>query len=147
MAEAKAGTLGEGGMASSAPFLLSQEQEVAVRRLWWISQMFNAAVGDAMANLIGVEALLMLAQAERREGGESKQQLPASLEEWHQLYTDLPSRQLKVSAADEGKLLQAVGDEVNVWVMHSREGKVRSQPCSRAPCRVQRAMWPVYGTQ
>ena len=54
----------------------------AAADLLLLSQMINQAVGDAISGLLLVEAAL------RRKGW--------SMQQWAALYTDLPSRQLKV---------------------------------------------------
>ena len=61
---------------------LGGQQEAAVKLLA-LADMVNQAVGDALSGLLLVEAALR-----RKAWG---------LIEWAELYTDLPSRQLKVS--------------------------------------------------
>jgi phosphoacetylglucosamine mutase len=64
------------------PFLGSAQYH-AVMRLLAASQLINQAVGDALSGLLLVEAIL--------------QYKGWSFQDWCGLYSDLPSRQLKVS--------------------------------------------------
>jgi phosphoacetylglucosamine mutase len=65
------------------PFLGSAQYH-AVMRLLAASQLINQAVGDALSGLLLVEAIL--------------QYKGWSFQNWCELYSDLPSRQLKVSS-------------------------------------------------
>eukprot|EP00418_Pyrodinium_bahamense_P095433 CAMPEP_0179043834 /NCGR_PEP_ID=MMETSP0796-20121207/17365_1 /TAXON_ID=73915 /ORGANISM="Pyrodinium bahamense, Strain pbaha01" /LENGTH=552 /DNA_ID=CAMNT_0020740219 /DNA_START=46 /DNA_END=1704 /DNA_ORIENTATION=- len=60
----------------------------AAKRLLQLRDVINEAVGDAIANLLAVEAVLHL--------------LDWSCEEWLAMYSDLPNRQIKVVVADRG---------------------------------------------
>jgi phosphoacetylglucosamine mutase len=62
-------------------FLCSAQYEAAMRLLA-ASQLFNQVVGDALSDLLLVEAIL------RYKGW--------SFQNWCEIYNDLPSRQLKV---------------------------------------------------
>lgn len=55
----------------------------AAKRLCAVSKVVNQAVGDALSGLLLVEAIL--------------QHMGWSVDKWNELYSDLPSRQLKVS--------------------------------------------------
>jgi phosphoacetylglucosamine mutase len=59
---------------------------VALQRLCLMPSLVNQAVGDALSDLLLVDAILQLKQWD--------------LETWNQLYTDLPSRQCKVKVQD-----------------------------------------------
>jgi len=62
------------------------EQQKAVLRLLAVSNLINQAVGDALSGLLLVEAIL--------------QYKGWSINNWSELYHDLPSRQLKVYFLD-----------------------------------------------
>ncbi|KAL8242667.1 hypothetical protein R6Q59_012969 [Mikania micrantha] len=62
------------------------EKKNAAKRLWAVSKLINQAVGDALSGLLLVEAIL--------------QHMGWSVDNWNELYHDLPSRQLKVKVAD-----------------------------------------------
>jgi len=81
--------------------LLVQEQgpsrrRVALERLLATQQIVNQAVGDAISDILFVEAILRV-----RGWG---------LEQWDALYTDLPSRQMKLPVADRS-VVQCSPDE------------------------------------
>ena len=59
---------------------------VALRRLCLLPSLVNQAVGDALSDLLLVDAILQLKQWD--------------IQRWNQLYTDLPSRQCKVKVQD-----------------------------------------------
>lgn len=59
------------------------EQQKAASRLLAVSRLINQAVGDALSGMLLVEAIL--------------QHMGWSINQWNELYRDLPSRQLKVS--------------------------------------------------
>lgn len=63
-------------------FYSDTEQHKAALRLLAVSKLINQAVGDALSNLLLVEAIL--------------QHMGWSIHKWVELYQDLPSRQLKV---------------------------------------------------
>ncbi|KAG1354188.1 phosphoacetylglucosamine mutase [Cocos nucifera] len=65
----------------------------AVLRLLAVSQLINQAVGDALSGLLLVEAVL--------------QYMGWSIQRWSELYSDLPSRQLKVKVADRSAVVTA----------------------------------------
>ena len=75
------------------------EAAKALRVLQGLSQLINQAVGDALSDLLAVEAVLSAA-------GSS----PSGVDEWDALYSDRPSRQLKVQVADR-KVVQPEWDE------------------------------------
>lgn len=74
---------GGGAQAAAAPGQ-PPERALALRRLAALAEVMNPAVGDALSGVLAVEAVLRL-----RGWG---------LDEWDALYSDLPSRQLKVKA-------------------------------------------------
>ncbi|KAL6905409.1 hypothetical protein ACP4OV_003010 [Aristida adscensionis] len=63
----------------------------AAMRLMAASQLINQAVGDALSGLLLVEAIL--------------QYKGWSFQDWCEIYSDLPSRQLKVKVIDRGAIL------------------------------------------
>nr|XP_010911230.1 phosphoacetylglucosamine mutase [Elaeis guineensis] len=65
----------------------------AALRLLAVSQLINQAVGDALSGLLLVEAVL--------------QYMGWSIQRWSELYSDLPSRQLKVKVADRSAVVTA----------------------------------------
>ena len=62
------------------------EAKIALRRLELLPCLINQAVGDALSDLLLVDAILQL------QG--------QSIRDWNQLYQDLPSRQAKVRVKD-----------------------------------------------
>eukprot|EP00946_MAST-07B_sp_MAST-7B-sp1_P004237 g4237.t1 len=73
--------------------------DLAMERLLAVAQLYNQAVGDAIADALFVEACLAV------KGW--------SVAEWDSLYTDLPSRQTKVKVADR-KVVVPLPDETAV---------------------------------
>ncbi|KAK8918238.1 Phosphoacetylglucosamine mutase [Platanthera zijinensis] len=67
------------------------ESHKAALRLLAVSKLINQAVGDALSGLLLVEAVL--------------QYMGWSLQNWIELYDDLPSRQLKVKVADRSAVI------------------------------------------
>ncbi|EKU22046.1 phosphoacetylglucosamine mutase, partial [Nannochloropsis gaditana CCMP526] len=66
---------------------VSKKEKIATTRLVCAQQLINQAVGDAMSDLLFVEAVLRL------KGWD--------IADWHKrLYTDLPSKQLKLQVQD-----------------------------------------------
>jgi len=63
------------------------ENNVALKRLKLLPKMINQAVGDALSDLLLVDAILQLQNNETLQG-------------WNSLYTDLPSKQSKVAVPD-----------------------------------------------
>ncbi|XP_074317816.1 phosphoacetylglucosamine mutase [Silene latifolia] len=76
------------------------EEQKAVSRLLAVSKLINQAVGDALSGLLLVEAVL------RHTGW--------SIQKWNELYTDLPSRQLKVKVVDRTSVVTANAETVAV---------------------------------
>ncbi|CAD6240483.1 unnamed protein product [Miscanthus lutarioriparius] len=76
-------------LASQAP--TGSAQRHAVMRLLATSQLINQAVGDALSGLLLVEAIL--------------QYKGWSFQNWCELYSDLPSRQLKVKVKDRSVIV------------------------------------------
>ena len=62
------------------------EERVAVNQIRAFINIINETVGDAIADLLATEIILSI--------------LHVTLEEWFNLYTDLPQRQLKVHVRD-----------------------------------------------
>lgn len=71
----------------------------AATRLLAVSEMVNQAVGDALSGILMVETVL--------------QYRNWSLQQWNAMYTDLPSRQLKVKVADRS-VIQTTEAETKV---------------------------------
>ncbi|XP_076935167.1 phosphoacetylglucosamine mutase-like [Bidens hawaiensis] len=69
----------------------SLNKQNAAKRLCAVSKVVNQAVGDALSGLLLVEAIL--------------QHMGWSVDKWNELYSDLPSRQLKVKVADRTALV------------------------------------------
>ncbi|WCJ20700.1 Phosphoacetylglucosamine mutase [Euphorbia peplus] len=76
------------------------EQHKAALRLLAVSKLINQAVGDALSGLLLVEAIL--------------QHKGWSIDEWDELYQDLPSRQLKVKVVDRTAVVTANAETVVV---------------------------------
>jgi phosphoacetylglucosamine mutase len=75
-----------------SPHLLQlKEESRAAFELLALAVVINQAVGDALSGILLVEAAL------RRKGW--------GLDQWAALYTDLPSRQLKVTVADRAAIV------------------------------------------
>ena len=75
-----------GGTAINTPVQAASVDALAVLR--GLTLLINPAVGDALSNLLAVEAILAADGA------------PSTIEEWDALYVDRPSRQLKVAVRD-----------------------------------------------
>jgi len=78
---------------------LNAEQQLALRRLLLLEQLINQATGDAMADFLAIEAILMVEDM--------------NLDGWNGLYSDLPSRQLKCKVADRSVIITSE-DETRV---------------------------------
>lgn len=78
------------------------EQHDAIVRLTAVSQMVNQAVGDALSCVLMVEAILL-----HRKW---------SIADWDKMYSDLPSRQLKVSPLRLGLLCPAFPYRMSLMV-------------------------------
>ncbi|KAL9231219.1 hypothetical protein vseg_006474 [Gypsophila vaccaria] len=76
------------------------EEQKAVSRLLAVSKLINQAVGDALSGLLLVEAILL--------------HTGWSIQKWNELYTDLPSRQLKVKVVDRTAVTTANAETVVV---------------------------------
>ncbi|XP_057521300.1 phosphoacetylglucosamine mutase isoform X1 [Amaranthus tricolor] len=72
----------------------------AVSRLLAVSKLINQAVGDALSGLLLVEAILL--------------HTGWSIQNWSELYKDLPSRQLKVKVCDRTAVITANAETVVV---------------------------------
>ncbi|XP_055327919.1 phosphoacetylglucosamine mutase-like [Paramacrobiotus metropolitanus] len=68
----------------------------AVEKLWLAGRLINQTVGDALSDLLLVEAVLFLENW--------------SIQRWDAMYTDLPNRQLKVKVSDR-QVVQTVDAE------------------------------------
>ncbi|GJP37804.1 hypothetical protein CLOM_g22212 [Closterium sp. NIES-68] len=71
-------------------------EDSALHRLAALSRLCNQAVGDALANVLAVEAVLRCRGWSERE--------------WSAMYQDLPSRQLKVRVADRSMFVPCEDD-------------------------------------
>ncbi|XP_030524591.1 phosphoacetylglucosamine mutase isoform X1 [Rhodamnia argentea] len=76
------------------------EPQKAALRLLAVSKLVNQAVGDAFSGLLLAEAIL--------------QTLSWSINQWSELYQDLPSRQLKVKVMDRTAVVTANAETVVV---------------------------------
>ena len=88
---------------ASLEFCLEKQDSaarVALRRLQLLPALVNQAVGDALSDLLLVDAILTL------QG--------RSLTDWHNLYQDLPSRQSKVMVPDR-TVIQTNDNETKCW--------------------------------
>ena len=86
-------------------------QKEAYTNLYYASQLFNQAVGDAICDALFVEAILTTQDM--------------SVEDWDALYTDLPSRQTKVKVADR-TLLKPISDETRLTEPSALQQKIDS---------------------
>ena len=71
---------------TSTKFRRTIEERLAVRQIHAFINIINETVGDAIADILATEAVLY--------------SLRLNLEEWLNLYDDLPQRQLKVVIRD-----------------------------------------------
>mmetsp|Transcript_18369 Transcript_18369/g.32518 ORF Transcript_18369/g.32518 Transcript_18369/m.32518 type:complete len:565 (+) Transcript_18369:195-1889(+) len=79
---------------------LNHEKHVAAAtNILALEQLINQATGDAMADLLAVEAVLLAENL--------------SLDDWNEMYTDLPSRQLKCRVSDRAAIT-TTDDEARV---------------------------------
>ena len=81
-----AGVVLEGMAEAAAGDAHLSRENLAVRRLLLLRQLINQCVGDALSDLLAVEAVLLL------RGW--------SVEDWTAMYEDLPSRQCKLPVRD-----------------------------------------------
>ena len=88
---------------------LPKAQKDAYTNLYYASQLFNQAVGDAICDALFVEAILTTQEM--------------SVQDWNALYTDLPSRQTKVKVADR-TLLKPISDETRLTEPSSLQQKI-----------------------
>uniref|UniRef100_A0A7S3DEW7 Phosphoacetylglucosamine mutase n=1 Tax=Palpitomonas bilix TaxID=652834 RepID=A0A7S3DEW7_9EUKA len=97
----------------------------AAERLLALASILNQGTGDALADLVATEAVL---------SATSK-----NVHEWSDLYTDVPSRQMKVAVADRSAVLtnsdetrvidpQIVQDEIDKKVGAVRQGRAFVRP-------------------
>ncbi|GBG33793.1 Phosphoacetylglucosamine mutase [Hondaea fermentalgiana] len=97
----------------------------AVETLLALEQLINQATGDAMADLLAVEAILRADSM--------------SLDDWDGFYTDLPSRQLKCQVADrtaiktsddESRVLEpaSLQDAIDSLVAQYKSGRAFARP-------------------
>ncbi|UIZ21154.1 hypothetical protein KXD40_000759 [Peronospora effusa] len=80
--------------------LHDERKKLALSQLLAASQLVNQATGDAMCDLLFVEALLV--------------QKNWSISDWDAVYNDLPSRQTKVKVADRSVIKLAEEDDTQV---------------------------------
>ncbi|CAK7356207.1 unnamed protein product [Dovyalis caffra] len=76
------------------------EQQKAALRLLAVSKLINQAVGDALSDMLLVEAIL--------------QHKGWSIHDWSELYQDLPSKQLKVKVVDRTAVVTSNAETVVV---------------------------------
>ncbi|XP_076900589.1 phosphoacetylglucosamine mutase-like [Bidens hawaiensis] len=97
----------------------------AAKRLSAVSKVVNQAVGDALSGLLLVEAIL--------------QHMGWSVDNWNELYSDLPSRQLKVKVADRTALVTTnaeacaekppgIQDAINALTAKYKQGRCFVRP-------------------
>uniref|UniRef100_A0A7S2WU77 Phosphoacetylglucosamine mutase n=1 Tax=Mucochytrium quahogii TaxID=96639 RepID=A0A7S2WU77_9STRA len=112
-------------LKEAADNLGQNDQRIACKNMIALEQLINQATGDAMADLLCVEAILMV------EG--------MSLDDWHNIYHDLPSRQLKCKVADrtaiktskdESKVLEpiALQNAIDGFVKQYANGRAFARP-------------------
>ncbi|KAL1925611.1 uncharacterized protein VTP21DRAFT_494 [Calcarisporiella thermophila] len=96
-------------------------QETALKKLRALTELINQTVGDALSDLLLVEAILTHRQW--------------SLDEWNQAYTDLPNRLVKVKVADrhifkttnaERQLVEPVGLQAKIDELVAKYNSGRS---------------------
>mmetsp|Transcript_28356 Transcript_28356/g.34602 ORF Transcript_28356/g.34602 Transcript_28356/m.34602 type:complete len:193 (-) Transcript_28356:1216-1794(-) len=75
---------------------LTDMESLAIKRILALSKLINQATGDAMADALAVEAILHIEKM--------------SISDWSKIYTDLPSRQLKVKVKDR-TAIKTIQDE------------------------------------
>lgn len=103
----------------------STESRAAATQLYWLTNLINQAIGDAISDLLAVEAILF-----------SKRW---SCTDWSALYTDLPNRLMKATVPDrtifktasaERQCLSPVGlqDEINKAVAKYPNGRSFVRP-------------------
>ncbi|GIL79619.1 hypothetical protein Vretimale_12321 [Volvox reticuliferus] len=78
--------------------LKAMEDHPAAKELLLLSQLINQTVGDAISGILLIEFIL------RRKRW--------TLQDWQALYTDLPSRQLKLQVADRSSITTADAERV-----------------------------------
>lgn len=78
---------------------------VAKSELLSLCSLINQATGDAMSDFLAVVGVLAATKFDDGEGGFERK-----FESWNALYSDLPSRQLKVKVKDRA-LIRTVEDE------------------------------------
>ncbi|TDH70543.1 hypothetical protein CCR75_009167 [Bremia lactucae] len=85
--------------------LHDERKKLALSQLLAASQLVNQATGDAMCNLLFVEALLI--------------QKNWNIDEWDAIYQDLPSRQTKVKVTDRTLVKSDEEDDTKVMAPES----------------------------
>ncbi|GAB2273711.1 hypothetical protein Dimus_008492 [Dionaea muscipula] len=76
------------------------EKQNAALKLLAVTRLINQAVGDALSGLLLVEAIL--------------KHMGWSIQKWNHLYSDLPSRQLKVKVADRTAVVTTNAETIAV---------------------------------
>jgi len=87
-----------------------QRAEIALKRLEILPVLINQAVGDALSDLLLVEAIMHLRRTDRTNIQSASSHWALDFEVWDKLYTELPSRQLKVKVKDR-TMVQTNDDE------------------------------------
>jgi len=75
----------------------TQRQVVALKRLQILPRLINQSVGDALSDLLLVDAILFLSDDNFSQNPHITTEW---MKQWHKLYVDMPSRQLKVAVSD-----------------------------------------------
>ena len=101
----------------------SGKQLEGMKRLLAASQLLNQAVGDAITDMLFVEALL--ANGPNYDGSGAW-----DVKRWNGMYEDLPSRQTKVKVADRTKVI-TVPDETRLVEPMQLQNKIDSLVASR----------------
>lgn len=79
--------------------LKTEKEELAAKNILALEQLINQATGDAMADCLCVEAILLVENM--------------SMNDWDNIYKDLPSRQLKCQVEDRN-IIKTIPDETRV---------------------------------
>eukprot|EP00512_Aurantiochytrium_limacinum_P003136 CAMPEP_0171502158 /NCGR_PEP_ID=MMETSP0958-20121227/10006_1 /TAXON_ID=87120 /ORGANISM="Aurantiochytrium limacinum, Strain ATCCMYA-1381" /LENGTH=558 /DNA_ID=CAMNT_0012037149 /DNA_START=119 /DNA_END=1795 /DNA_ORIENTATION=- len=112
-------------LSDALPDLSGEKEIAAVKTLLALEQLINQATGDAMADLLAVEAILAVEKM--------------TLDDWDEFYTDLPSRQLKCTVSDrtaiktnddESRVLEpeSLQDAIDSLVSQYSSGRAFARP-------------------
>ena len=94
---------------------MSAEARIARTRLFGASLLINQAIGDALSDVLFVEAILQLKQW--------------TIEEWNIIYTDLPSKQSKIVVKNKANFVTSVDETELLSPMELQEkiGTIQSE--------------------